>query len=225
MFAILLSDQMDPFYQNITSFPTVFFTFFLLLSVFYGLFAVLGLLDLSVIDIDVPEAEYSPADGLSAASVLGGLLLRLGLNGVPLPIIVVLISLFGWFLSYYGVYFFIGYDPVAFTKYLFGVPIFFISLFVSAFLTGLILKPLRPVFQAMDQEVEKKVIGRVGVVRTTTVSKTFGEASVEDGGAGLIVKVRSYNDEEFKRGDRVVLLEYVEAEHVYRVISEQEFNA
>jgi hypothetical protein len=53
---------------------------------------------------------------------------------------------------------------------------------------------------------------------------TFGEATVEDGGAGLIVKVRAFKDEVFARGDKVVLLEYIEAENIYKVISEQEFS-
>ena len=50
MFAILLTEGMDPFYQNIASFPTVFFTFFLLVTVLYWLAAVLGF-----VEIDVPS--------------------------------------------------------------------------------------------------------------------------------------------------------------------------
>ncbi len=44
---------MDPFYQNITSFPTVIFTFVLAICVLYWLLAVLGVVDIDVLDIDV----------------------------------------------------------------------------------------------------------------------------------------------------------------------------
>jgi len=59
MFAIFLTDNMDPFYQNIASFPTVFFTFFLLVVVLYWLVAVLGLVEIDVLDFDIPDADGS----------------------------------------------------------------------------------------------------------------------------------------------------------------------
>ena len=53
---------------------------------------------------------------------------------------------------------------------------------------------------------------------------SFGEASPEDGGAGLILKVRATGDATFNRGDRVVLFEYHKDSNTYRVISEAEFS-
>jgi hypothetical protein len=224
MFAILLSDKMDPFYQNITSFPTLFFSFFLILSAFYWLLAVLGVVDLDFLDIDMPEADVNTPDGFSGASLLGGLLFRFGLSSVPLPVVVTLISLIGWMICYYAVHLVLGYELADVWRYLLGLPVLIVSLVVATLLTSVAIRPLKPFFQAANQQVEKNIIGQVGVVRTVRVDSGFGEALVEDGGAGLIVKVRPCHDEQFKRGDRVVLLEYIESEHVYRVISEQEFH-
>ena len=39
------------------------------------------------------------------------------------------------------------------------------------------------------------LIGKTCVVRTGTVNKTFGEAFLEDGGAGLVVRAASYDRE------------------------------
>ena len=75
MFAILLSDKMDPFYQNIASFPTVFFTFFLALSLCYWLFAVLGVVDLEFLDFDVPDVEgelSSTKNSMTVGDVVAG---------------------------------------------------------------------------------------------------------------------------------------------------------
>jgi len=224
MFAIFFTDAMDPFYLNITSFPTAFFTLFLLFCIFFWLFAVLGVVDLDFLDIDIPDSEVSVNDGLSGAGLLGGLLMRFKLGGVPIPIIATLISLFGWFFSYYIVHFLFGYLPFDWLRYVVGLPVLLVSLYVSAILTGFIIRPLRPIFQAADQEVQKGIVGQIAVVRTSRVDKEFGEAKFDDGGAGLIVKVRSYNEEVFKSGDLIVLLEYDEDKNFYRVISEPEFN-
>ena len=83
---------------------------------------------------------------------------------------------------------------------------------------------MRPIFKAADQEVQKTIVGQVATVRTSYVDENFGEAKLEDGGAGLIVKVRSYADEKFSSGDRVVLLEYSEETNSYKVISEEDFS-
>ncbi len=226
MFAIFFTEAMDPFYKIITSFPTVVFSFLLILCFFYWCFAVLGMVDFDFLNIDMPDTDIdiNAGDSVTNLNVLAGLLFKFGLNHVPLPIIVSIISLFGWFFCYYIVHFLYPYIPDGILEFLAGIPILFGVLYFTTFLTGLIIKPFRPMFKAANQEVEKEIVGQIAVVRTARVDKSFGEATVEDGGAGLIVKVRSFNDDEFKRGDRVALLEYVKSEHCYRVISESEFK-
>jgi len=224
MFAIFFTDAMDPFYLNITSFPTVVFTLLLLFCIFFWLFAVVGVVDLDFLDFDIPNTDTSVNDGLSGAGLLGGLLMRFKLDGVPIPIIVTLISLIGWFISYYIVHFLFEYLPFDWLRYVVGLAVLTASLYVSAVLTGFIIRPLRSIFESADQEVQKKIVGQIAIVRTSRVDKTFGEAKVDDGGAGLIVKIRSYSEDVFNSGDRVVLLEYDEDKNIYRVISESEFN-
>ena len=227
MFAILLSDKMNPFYQNIGSFPTVFFTFFLLLCVLYWLVAVLGFVEIDALDFDLPEADSNLGlDGdmeLSNPDVLAGLMMKLGLYGVPVTLIVSFISLIGWFLSYYIVYFLEPLMPDNFIRYLIGLPILLGSLFVAVIMTGQLIKPIRTFFKKTQQDTLKYITGQIAVVRTSRVDSNFGEANLEDGGAGLIIKVRALGDETFAKGDRVALLEYVENENVYRVVSEEEF--
>lgn len=230
MFAILLSDVMDPFYKNITSFPTVVFTFFLLFCLVYWIIALFGLVDLDFLHLDGADGDLgidgdpSSHDGMGNVGLLAGLFLKLGLTGVPFPIVFSILSVLSWFICYYAVHFIFPFVPGRLLEIVFGIPVFLGSLYVGAFLTSKIIKPLRPLFTAANQEVQKTIVGKVAIVRTTKVNKDFGEATVKDGGAGLIVKVRSFKEEEFERGDRVVLLEYVQAENIYKVISETEFN-
>ncbi len=217
MFAILLTDKMDGFYAIVTSFPTVIFSILLIVAIFYWLVAIFGVVDFDVLDVG------DAGDSGHGVNGIAGLAMRLGLNGVPLPIIVTLIALIGWFLCYYSVHFIYPFVPGVF-EIIAGAGIFIGASYVSIMLTAQIIKPLRSFFKQADQQVEKTIIGQVAVVRTGRVDKSFGEATVEDGGAGLVVKVRSYKDEDFSRGDRVVLLEYVASENIYKIISESEFN-
>jgi hypothetical protein len=222
VFAILLTEGMNPFYQNITSFPTAIFTFFLVLAAFYWVIAVLGIVSTDILDFDLPEAD---TDGnFENASVLAGLMMKFGLYGVPVTIILSLITLFGWMISYYGVYFVFSVIPSGFLEDLAGIPIFIGSLYVAVLITAVIIKPMRSLFKNAFKETIKYVLGQVAVVRTSRVDENFGEAVMQDGGAGLILKVRSEKGVTFSKGDKVVLFEYLKEKNVYRVISQDEFN-
>lgn len=209
---------MDTFLQIILTFPTIFFTFFLVLSAVYWLLTVLGFVGIEALDMDLD------GDSVASLNVFSSLLFRLGLNGVPLTIVISLIALLGWVFCFLIVYFVYPWIRVPWLQLVTGIPVVVGVLYVSAIITAVIIKPLRPIFLASNQQVQKQILGQVAVVRTGEVNRSFGEAYLEDGGAGLIIKVRAYKDEVFKRGDRVVLLEYVAGENLYRVVSEADFN-
>lgn len=226
MFAILLMDDMDPFYQNIASFPTIIFTFVLSLVLLYWLVAVLGLIEIDVLDFDIPDADGMGGNsdsGMTNANALAGVMLRFGLHGVPVTVILSLISLFGWLICYYLVHFLMGIVPQGFLSFIVGIPVFIASLYLSVLITAGIIKPLRPLFKKTSQETIKRVLGQTAIVRTSRVDNGFGEAVLEDGGAGLLLKVRSIGDVTFEKGDRVALLEYDKEKNTYRVISEEDF--
>ncbi len=223
MFAIFFTEAMDPFYLIIGSFPTAVFTLFLFVCILYWFIAMLGMIDLDFLQIDAPDGDFS-SDGGGDMGPVAGLLFKLKLTGVPFPIVFTLLTLFGWIISYYAVYFLSAVMSIALFKYLIGAVILLVSFYLSAVITSFVIRPLKRFFDVANQEVEKHVVGQVAVVRTARVDQQFGEATVEDGGAGLIVKVRSYKEEEFKRGDRVVLLEYMADENVFKVVSEEEFK-
>jgi len=224
MFAILYSKNMDPFYNIFLSFPTVIFSLLIVLCILFCLVAVLGVVDFDILNFDLPEADNLNVDNLTNAHVLASLMMKLGLVGIPAPIILFSMSLIGWLASFILCYYTFKIFPEGILRFVCGVVILFSVSFFSAYITGLILRPFKKFFETANQEVQKEIIGHLGVVRTSKVNDKFGEATVEDGGAGLIVKVRSYKHEEFSRGDRIILLDYLPQENVYRVISEKDFN-
>lgn len=226
MFAILLSSAMDPFYQNIASFPTAIYTFLLALCLLYWLLAVMGLVDLDVLDFDMDVANAETSH--SVPDVLVGLMLRLGLYGVPVTLIVSLIALFGWIICYYSVYLLTVMLPEVvmsgWVRYLLGMPVLAVTFFVSVLLTGQVIKPLRKFFSSATQHTEKHILGQSATVRSQTLTDTKGEVFFNDGGAGLILKARADPGVTFQKGESVVLLEYLPDQYAYRVISEPEFR-
>ena len=224
MFAILLSKGMDPFYQNISSFPTAVFTFVLAICVLYWLSAVLGVVDIDSLNFDGLDADIDSGNDVTTSNALAGVMLKFGLDGVPVTIIISFLSLFGWLVSYYSVHFFTAFIPQGLLQIVFGLLVLVVAFWVAILITAIMIKMLRPFFQKVEQQTIKRILGQIAVVRTSKVNESFGEAFLDNGGAGLILKVRSNKEQSFVKGDKVVLLEYLEAENVYRVISERDFK-
>lgn len=229
MFALLFHKSLTTFYETLSSFPTAIWTVLLLFIVFYWLIAMIGLVEIDSLDFDLPEGFETNAemgfDGdadVSNLGLLAGLLVRFGLYGVPMAIILSLLSLFGWLISYYANYMVNPFFPSGMLHFAVGAGILLLSLIISAFITGIMIKPIRKWVKKIPKQTAKTILGKVATVRTSVVNKDFGEATVEDGGAGLVLKVRAF-DADFKMGDKVVLLEYLKDDNAYRVISEAEF--
>lgn len=230
MFAILLSKDMEPFYQTIASFPTIIFTVLLGLVLFYWLVAVIGLVDIDFLDID---ADVDAGDSVSGPNALAGLLMRFGLGGVPVTISLSIVIIVGWFVCYYGAYMLLpladdyvsslGSIAAAVIRYALGVPLFFGSLYVGLKVASLLIKPLRPLFVTAQQKTSDRVLGQVAIVRTSRVDQSFGEATLSDGGAGLVLQVRATAGQTLERHARVIPIEYLEEKNAYRVVLESEF--
>lgn len=230
---------MSEFLHGVLSFPTVIFSFFLCLCFILWLLTAVGLLgfesgeiDLDL-DVDINVGDMgSHADigdvghGVSAeAGHAVGLLTRFGLNGVPITLVISFLSLFGWIVSYLLQIFLLNYISVSVIYYPLGFAIMVGALVVSVYLTAQICKPLRAsVFKSQESISVRHFIGRVVTVRSSNVSMKYGEAVMDDGGAGLILRVRAEDSLGLKRGDQVVLLEYLVDVEAYRVISEDEFK-
>ncbi|RMX01477.1 ubiquinone biosynthesis protein UbiH [Allofranklinella schreckenbergeri] len=211
---------MHSFLQIVTSFPTVVFSILLAVVVLYWLVVALGLLETEVLD-----SLFFDADGLDGADAgaLAGLLSRLGLGGVPLTVILSLIVLFGWLASYFAVLIalpLLGHPAVHFAL---GAAVFAAASLAAIALTSLALKPVRALLRKIPQEEPKTLLGRVGVVRSASVNAQSGYAAVDDGGAGLVLQIRTHGDE-LPRGSRVVLIEPLPEQRAWRVVSEEEFN-
>lgn len=211
---------MNLFLQTSLSFPVVLLSFLLCVVVLYWLAVALGVLEIEALDfnLDGVESSFSSVEGI------GGLLLKLGFRDVPVTLWLTLLVFFGWMFSYFLELLALRFLPLGWLRYPLGLVALCVCLMLALPVVRLLSTPLRPLFRKVNRDTTRSLIGQVVVVRSGKVTRQTGQASLEDGGAGLILRIRADEDLGLKRGDRVVLLDYLPAEHAYRVITENEFN-
>jgi hypothetical protein len=208
---------MDLFLLIVFSFPTVIFTVALLVSLAFWLFAVLGLFELDVLNL-------AAADGVEMdAGHLPGFMMKLGFDGLPITLILSGMAFFGWIASYAGSILLVALEPGP-LRWMFGGAVAIAALLLSIPLTGLALQPLRGLFQRVEAASANSLLARSAIVRSAEVTEQHGTATLEDGGAGLILQVRA-SPGQFQRGDSVVLVEYIEAQNAFRVIAAEQTAA
>ena len=223
MFAILLHENMDPFYQTISSFPTVIFTGLLLFCILYWLIAVLGFIDLDFLDLDI-DGDIDPSEGIEAQNALAGLIIKLGLHGVPFIVSLTILSLVGWLMSFYSTFFLFKIVPDGLIQYLVGVPVLLAVLTAAIMVTAIAIRPLRTLFARLDPDETKHIIGQTVTVRSLVVNTERGQGLMADGGADLVLDIRAGEGMEFAKGDEVVVIEQLPTGNIYRVISKAEFT-
>lgn len=225
---------MMEFLETSLSFPVNIFTGLLIIVALYWLVASMGLLEIDTLDMDIDPGGGDIGDIGDAGDIgtphsmgaLAGLLLKLGLYGVPMTLILTLIFLVGWFVSYYGFHWGLGviFDPGP-VRYGFGVLLAAFALVVGAIVTSVLIRPLRPLFQKAEQVTGASLRGKMVMVRSTQVTSAYGEAVYEDGAGGMLLDVRPANEGQiFKRGDKAVILDFNPEHRIYTIISEDEFR-
>ena len=205
------------FITKISLYPTIIFTGLVMFVTLYWVVSLLGMADMDSVDLGESGGD-ADVSTLSSTGFFTGLMLKFGLYGVPLIIILSLISLIGWLLSYLYTSFLHQYFDSGVLYYLFGTGALIFVLVVSMWLTGIIISPIRKNIAKIPKRNSSNNVGKIAVVRTLSVTDKHGEAELNDGGAGLILKIRSdTNDRLLKQGDRVMLIEYLDEANTYRV--------
>lgn len=198
---------MELFLNTIFGFPTIVFTCAVIMFTLYWLCAILGMVELEILDFDLDETALD----------LTGLMQKIKLDGVPVTIALSLLFYFSWLVSMAIQYQLFHFELNLLANILVGFGVMIISLLLGDVIASQAVRPLRKIFR--DQEVlsKKDLVGQVATVRSHSVSQTFGEAIFNDGAAGIQIKIRSYEENHLTKGDQVMLLEYQSQQDTYTV--------
>jgi hypothetical protein len=141
------------------------------------------------------------------SSALAALLNALHLRSVPVTVILSLIITFSWLVCTIAMQL-VSRDMPAGSRALLGWLVLVGSPMLALPLTSFSARPLAKVFVHRRAPSHTDLIGKTCVVRTGTVTSSFGEASLEDGGAGLVLRVRVDRELPVKRGDQMLIVEW-----------------
>jgi hypothetical protein len=201
------------------AFPTVVFTIALGICLVYWLFVLLGALDIDLFghDADVGGGHdvgghdaggHDAGDGHDVNG--GGLWNVLGLGTVPLTISISFIVLVCWCMSLLLMHY-VGDHGWLRAVMVPG------ALLVSLPVTGLLVRPLSPVFKLREGKSNKDYVGHVCTITTGHVDEGFGQANVEDGGTVLVIPVRCDKPGALARGNKALIIDFDQERQAYVV--------
>ncbi len=162
--------------------------------------------DVSGADADLSLGDANDA-GDSGHGAVALIMNALHLRALPATVVISFIVTFAWLVSVVSMQVVTRSAPR-----LLGFPlsaaILLVSVLLALPLTSLAARPLAKVFVPRRAPVKSDFIGRTCVVRTGSVSAKFGEATLHDGGAGLVLRIRVEDGKQLARGEQALIVDY-----------------
>ncbi len=207
---------MEQLLEVASQFPTVIYSTLLGIVVIYWLVGMLGLIDLDFagdadLDIDVDGDVDISVGGLT------GLMLTFGLTGVPFTLVISIIILVCWLISFYLQFYLLTWLPDGWLYYLVGSISDFIVFLVSLPITAIVIRPLKGMFKSVETATCHHLVGKDATVATGSVSESFGQARLFNDGAEILLDVRCSPEHALIKGDKVLVIEYLQENHAYIV--------
>ncbi|MEE1928238.1 DUF1449 domain-containing protein [Streptomyces sp. TRM 70351] len=164
------------------AFPAVLFGFALVVVAVYWCAVLLG--GAVIPGAEAPHGGEGVGSGGSGAHGAGTGLAAFGLGGVPVTVVLSLLTAIAWFVSLAGTALFAGALPRLLT-----LPC---ALAAAWWGTRLLLRPLRRLTPAEEDIARSDFTGRVCTIRTGRVGPGFGQAEVAaSDGSTALVQVRA----------------------------------
>jgi hypothetical protein len=207
---------MEQLLEVASQFPTVIYSTVLGVVVVYWLIGMLGLVDLGLagdadLELDVDSDVDVSVGGLT------GFMLTFGLTGVPFTLVISIVTLICWLISFYLQFYILNWLPDGWLYYLMGSIASFIIFLISLPLTAIVIRPLKGMFKSVETTLSDHLVGNSATIVTGTVSETFGQARLFKNGAEMLLDVRCDPEHTLKKGDKVLLIEYLTEKYAYIV--------
>lgn len=166
-------------------------------------------------------APHSAADQIAHGSAPGtrhgsgraaggtGLPAAAGLGGVPVTVVLSLLVALGWFLSLAASAALDGAGVHGRPRAVLSCAVLAGSLVGAWLLTWVLVRPLRRLFPYEVPPSREDLVGRIGVIRTGSVTPRFGQAEVSaPDGSTAVVQVRQTGEDTFTAGGTALLYGY-----------------
>ena len=148
--------------------------------------------------------------------VFSGLLLKCRLQGLPVALIYSAVVLIAWVFVYLASALLFGLIDSAALRLAVGAVAIPFAVFLALPFAGLALQPLKGLFARVEGRKAESLLGEIVRIRSAEATAQAGTADYDDGAAGLILQVRAAGTI-LKRGERALIVEYLEGQNAYRV--------
>ena len=166
-------------------------------------------------DVDFGDGDADDG-GDSGHGVLAALMSALHLRSVPATVVFSLIITFSWLVSVVSMQAVTRTAP-ALLGHALSAGVLLASFLLALPLTSVVARPLAKVFAPKHAPLKSDFIGRTCVVRTGSVTDKLGEATLHDGGAGLVLRVRIEDGKQLARGEQALIVDYDAERETYLV--------
>ena len=211
---------MEIFLNNIVAFPVVVYTFLLFIILCYWALALIGVVDIEMLELDFDvdvDLDVDAGADFEGVGGIAGFILNWGLTGVPVTVVVTIMTATSWLICYLLVSIVFPFVPFELIRIALGIVFLVGSLGLSIVATARIIRPMRNMFASHSAVRKSTLIGKVCEVKTLKVTADFGQGELNDGEAGMLLDIRSAEPNSIAKGDMVVLIEYIEKEGAYFV--------
>lgn len=239
---------MEEFLAVSLSYPTVIFTGLLVATFLYWLLVIVGALGIDVLDASaghegvaegaaegVAEGAAEGASEGASESLSGtggdhahgggheggalvGKSFAFQLRSVPLTLVLSLVVLIGWILSWLGSRYLLHGMSLG-PEWLIGTAVLATAIIVAFPITAVVVRPLALVLKVEKPVSRRDLVGKVVRIDTSRVDHRFGMAKAEDGAGGLLVQVRcDAEGHGLGRGSNALVVRYDATREVYEVV-------
>ena len=193
------------------------FTILLLLVVLYWVTVILGVLDVELFNIELPDSDLeTDADiDLDGGGIFRDILHFFYIGEVPVMILASIFIMCIWACIILGNYYFNSSG-----SFIVAVPVYLAAFVISVFASKVFAIPLRKIYTALnkDYNVPRSVLGRICRVISTEVSKQkMGQSEVQTKGAPIVLNVLALGDHVFNKGDEAVVVEEDKTNGIYYI--------
>lgn len=194
-------------------------TLLLLLVAIYWITVIVGVLDLSTLDIDLPDMDGDVEMGGEVAHpAMDAFFEYFNIKHVPISIFVTFFALPFWAVS-------MILNELLHSRQvpILGLLVFAVNLGLSLHVAKALTWPMVPIFKQMKKDVSSKreLVGSRVVVTSSKADANFGQADIVEDGVPITLNVRT-EGEELLKGTEAVILHHNPEKDIY-IISPMEY--
>lgn len=187
-------------------------TLLLILVVLYWLTVIIGAMDLSTLDVELPDMDMEGGEASGIGNV-DAFLEYFNIRYVPVSIMVTLFAISFWVISMIANHYL---NPGMWG--LFGLAIFAVNIPISAHVAKFAGAPMVPLFKGMRSQssAKRELIGSRVIITSSKADASYGQAEIQGEGPPITLSVRT-DGEEIPRGAEAVILSHEPEKNIHLI--------